>query len=121
MEMSYCESLTIEKRIQRLSADDLLKTKYMKTIMKTPVAILKELLVRYEAWVGSGGTRASMAEPLAWEDEERQECVYQHGFRGFSGLLYCKNIALTILTMTTTKLLGSLIPFVYAPPLGPMD
>ena len=58
---------------QRLSADDLLKTKYMKSVMKTSTTILKDLLVRYEAWVQSGGVRASMADPLPWEEDEGRE------------------------------------------------
>ena len=59
---------------QRLSADDLLKTKYMKTIIKSPpVTILKDLIVRYETWLHSGGTRASVAGSLPWEEEENRE------------------------------------------------
>lgn len=58
----------------RLSADDLLKTKYMKAIIKAPpVTILKDLIVRYEAWLQGGGTRASVAGSLPWEEEEDRE------------------------------------------------
>ncbi|KIP04846.1 hypothetical protein PHLGIDRAFT_108991 [Phlebiopsis gigantea 11061_1 CR5-6] len=60
----------------RLSADDLLKTKYMKTFIKSPpVTILKELIIRYEAWLSTGGSRASVAGPLSWEEDEERECV----------------------------------------------
>lgn len=52
-----------------------MKTKYMKSCMKTPVTIVKDLIVRYEAWVQSGGVRASMAGPLPWEEEEGRESV----------------------------------------------
>ena len=47
----------------------------MKPVLKTPVTILKELIARYDAWLKSGGTRASMADPLPWEHEEGQEVV----------------------------------------------
>lgn len=50
----------------------------MKPVMKTSVTILKELLVRYDGWVKSGGVRASMAGPLSWEEEEAEEYVV-HG------------------------------------------
>ncbi|KAI0758310.1 Pkinase-domain-containing protein [Irpex lacteus] len=62
-----------ESPSDRLSAEDLLKTKYIKSTFKTPVTTLKELLVRYDAWLKSGGTRASVADPMPWEQEERQE------------------------------------------------
>ncbi|KAF7792280.1 hypothetical protein EIP86_003316 [Pleurotus ostreatoroseus] len=57
---------------ERATADDLLKTKYMKSVSKAAVTILKELLVRYDSWIQSGGSRASMADPLPWEQEERE-------------------------------------------------
>lgn len=48
----------------------------MRTIIKSPpVTILKELIVRYEAWLQSGGSRASIADSLPWEDEEEREYV----------------------------------------------
>ena len=60
--------------LQRLPAEELSKTKWIKTAGKIPNAILKELLVRYDAWSEGGGTRTSLADPLGWEDEENQ-CV----------------------------------------------
>lgn len=46
---------------------------------RTPNAILKELLIRYDAWSEGGGTRTSLADPLGWEDEENQYvCLYLH-------------------------------------------
>lgn len=45
----------------------------MKSVSKTAVNILKELLVHYDSWVQGGGFRASMADPLPWEEEEREE------------------------------------------------
>lgn len=60
--------------LQRLCAEDLLKTKYMKAIVKSPpVTILKDLIVRYESWLQNGGTRASVAGSLPWEEEEDRE------------------------------------------------
>ncbi|KAI0342064.1 Pkinase-domain-containing protein [Trametopsis cervina] len=62
-----------ESPSDRLSAEDLLKTKYMKPVLKTAVTFLRDLIVRYDIWRKSGGVRASMADPLPWEQEERQE------------------------------------------------
>jgi len=60
--------------LQRLPAEELSKTKWIKMAGKVPNAILKELLFRYEAWSEGGGTRTSLADPLGWEDEENR-CV----------------------------------------------
>ncbi|KAL4074001.1 kinase-like domain-containing protein [Scleroderma citrinum] len=70
--VSYCLRETPN---DRLSADELLKTKWIKSTSKVTVSILKELIHRYDAWMQSGGTRASLAEPLDWENEERREYV----------------------------------------------
>lgn len=57
----------------RLSADELSKTKWIKAASKLNVAILKELIHRYEVWMQGGGARASLAEPLEWESEEKRD------------------------------------------------
>lgn len=57
---------------QRLPAEELSKTKWVKTTIKTPNVILKELLLRYDVWSEGGGTRTSLADPLGWEDEENE-------------------------------------------------
>ncbi|CAL1706996.1 unnamed protein product [Somion occarium] len=57
----------------RLTADELLKTKLIRSILKTPNSILTDLITRYEAWVQEGNTRASMMGSLPWEDEENEE------------------------------------------------
>ena len=63
--------------LQRLPAEELSKTKWIKMTGKTPNAVLKELLIRYDAWSEGGGTRTSLADPLGWEDEENQcVCLY---------------------------------------------
>lgn len=59
--------------MQRLTADELSRTKLMKSATKTPVTILKDLILRYDAWVQSGGTRASMMGALPWEEDEAEE------------------------------------------------
>jgi serine/threonine-protein kinase 24/25/MST4 len=59
--------------IQRLSADDLSKTKWIRGSAKTPLIALKELITRYEAWHKGGGMRMSLAEPLEWEQDEEDE------------------------------------------------
>ena len=61
---------------QRLVADELLKTKWIQSVRKVPNTLLKDLILRYDAWVKGGGTRASMAAPLPWEEEEERERGY---------------------------------------------
>ncbi|KAI0633588.1 hypothetical protein C8Q77DRAFT_1157780 [Trametes polyzona] len=68
-----------ESPSDRLSADELMKTKWIQSVRKTPVTILKDLILRYDAWVKGGGTRASMAAPLPWEEEEEREREIQDG------------------------------------------
>ncbi|EMD37450.1 hypothetical protein CERSUDRAFT_50694 [Gelatoporia subvermispora B] len=62
----------------RLPADELSKTKWIKLVAKTPVTLLKDLILRYDAWIQGGGTRTSVAEPLAWEEEEARECAIHY-------------------------------------------
>ncbi|KAI5479509.1 protein-serine/threonine kinase [Pseudohyphozyma bogoriensis] len=45
----------------RPTADELMKTKWIKSASKTPLSLLKELIVRYVGWIQSGGQRASLA------------------------------------------------------------
>ncbi|KZT72042.1 Pkinase-domain-containing protein [Daedalea quercina L-15889] len=59
----------------RLTADELLKTKWIKNVAKVPVTILKDLILRYDTWTQGGGTRASIADSLPWEQEEQREYV----------------------------------------------
>ncbi|OSD07074.1 Pkinase-domain-containing protein [Trametes coccinea BRFM310] len=65
-----------ESPSDRLSADELSKTKWIQSVRKVPVTILRDLILRYDAWVKGGGTRASMAAPLPWEEEEEREREY---------------------------------------------
>lgn len=63
----------INSRNKRFSADELLRTKWMKSVSKANVSTLRELILRYDAWMKNGGTRNSLAEPLDWENEEQRE------------------------------------------------
>lgn len=51
--------------MQRLPAEELLKTKWIKSIAKVNVIVLKDLIMRLK----QVGPRASLAEPLDWEKE----------------------------------------------------
>ncbi|KAI0759832.1 hypothetical protein BD413DRAFT_487267 [Trametes elegans] len=62
-----------ESASDRLSADELMKTKWIQSVRKTPVTLLKDLILRYDSWIKGGGSRASMAAPLPWEEEEERE------------------------------------------------
>ncbi|KAF9646584.1 Pkinase-domain-containing protein [Thelephora ganbajun] len=68
-----------ESSVDRLPAEELSKTKWIKIAARVPNAILKELLIRYDAWSEGGGTRTSLADPLGWEDEENQ-CARLYSF-----------------------------------------
>lgn len=57
---------------QRLPADELVKSKWIKSVSKVGVAILKDLILRLQ----QAGRRASLADPLEWEEDEERECVY---------------------------------------------
>ncbi|KAF8647096.1 hypothetical protein AX16_006930 [Volvariella volvacea WC 439] len=54
---------------ERLPADELAKTKWMKSVAKVPLSILTELVQRLQ----QAGPRASLAGPLDWEEEEERE------------------------------------------------
>ncbi|KAL0956049.1 hypothetical protein HGRIS_002221 [Hohenbuehelia grisea] len=53
---------------ERLPPDELLKTKWIKSA-KASVVLLKDLVLRLQ----QAGPRASLAEPLPWEEEEERE------------------------------------------------
>ncbi|KZO98756.1 Pkinase-domain-containing protein [Calocera viscosa TUFC12733] len=55
-----------EKPSDRLTADELLKHKWLKPHLKKPVSLLKELIVRYKDWEEKGGVRNSL---IALDDE----------------------------------------------------
>ena len=55
--------------LQRLPAEDLLKTRWIKSASKTPITILKDLLFRYDTWTRTGSKPSDLSEPLPWERE----------------------------------------------------
>ena len=55
--------------LQRLPAEDLLKTRWIKSASKTPITILKDLLLRYNTWIRTGSKLSDLSEPLPWERE----------------------------------------------------
>lgn len=55
--------LDVEPR-DRLPADELARTRWIKNHAKIPVSILTELLVMYNKWTQAGGTRASLLPPI---------------------------------------------------------
>lgn len=56
---------------QRLPAEELAKTKWIKSVSKVGTSILQDVIRRLE----QAGRRASLAEPLDWEADEERECV----------------------------------------------
>lgn len=49
----------------------------MKSVAKTSLSSLRELIQHYQVWVEQGGTRVSLAGDMPWED---QECVFHYCF-----------------------------------------
>ena len=64
-----------ESPVERPSADELSRSKWIKS-SKASVSVLKELLVQYDAWMQAGGTRASIAGNLPWENEEEEYVTF---------------------------------------------
>ena len=62
-----------EDRSQRPSAEELGKSKWMKSVAKTPLSVLRDLIVRYDNFIAEKGPRASLSVPLEWEEDEGQE------------------------------------------------
>lgn len=60
-----------ESPAERLPADELSKSKWIKSVAKVSVSLLKDLVLRFE----QAAKRASLAEPLDWEAEEEQDLV----------------------------------------------
>jgi len=56
---------------QRPSAEELSKTKWIKSSSRVPVIELRKLLNIYDGWVSQGNVRASLADDgTNWEDGE---------------------------------------------------
>ncbi|KAI0051632.1 Pkinase-domain-containing protein [Auriscalpium vulgare] len=57
---------------ERLTAEDLLKHKWITKSAKVPTTILKDLILRYDAWAKTGdGSAVDPQEPFPWE-----QCVF---------------------------------------------
>ncbi|KAI0266877.1 Pkinase-domain-containing protein [Gloeopeniophorella convolvens] len=59
-----------ESPSDRLTAEELLKTKWIKNATKSPFTILKDLLSRYDGWIKKGSKPSDLSEPLPWEKDE---------------------------------------------------
>ncbi|WVF66644.1 hypothetical protein IAT40_001385 [Kwoniella sp. CBS 6097] len=69
-----------EEPSDRLGAEELLKTKWIKQQAKTPLTVLNELINKYQAWKESGGQRQSLAPGVgASVDEEDDEFMGNTG------------------------------------------
>ncbi|WVR03173.1 hypothetical protein IAU60_000164 [Kwoniella sp. DSM 27419] len=63
-----------EEPSDRLSADELGKTKWIKQQQRTPLTVLNELISKYQAWKESGGQRQSLAPGVgASVDDDEDE------------------------------------------------
>ncbi|GJJ15018.1 hypothetical protein Clacol_009291 [Clathrus columnatus] len=56
---------------ERANAEDLTKARWIKVATKTPVSILRELIIQYDAWSRAGGVRQS----LVAEDEDDDDSL----------------------------------------------
>ena len=55
--------------LQRPSPDELLKSKLIKSSLKTSVSVLRKLQLTYKDWQMKGGQRASLAGQV-WDDDD---------------------------------------------------
>ncbi|RDB16854.1 Serine/threonine-protein kinase KIC1 [Hypsizygus marmoreus] len=62
-----------ESPAERLPAEELAKSKWIKSVSKVSVSTLKDLILRLE----QVGRRASLAEPLDWEEEEERDLLQE--------------------------------------------
>jgi len=53
---------------QRLSADKLLKTKWIRSAAKAPISTLSELVLRYEVWSKHKDKEATPTDDLPWDE-----------------------------------------------------
>ncbi|KAG6897399.1 hypothetical protein C0992_001905 [Termitomyces sp. T32_za158] len=60
-----------ESSVERSPADELSKSKWIKSVAKVSVSFLKDLVVRFE----QAARRASLAEPLDWEEDEERDLL----------------------------------------------
>ncbi|KAF5385865.1 hypothetical protein D9615_002457 [Tricholomella constricta] len=61
-----------ESPAERLPADELSKSKWIKSVAKVSISVLKDLVLRFE----QAAKRASLAEPLDWEEEEERDLLH---------------------------------------------
>ncbi|KAF8813599.1 Pkinase-domain-containing protein, partial [Phlegmacium glaucopus] len=71
--MSFCLK---ESPAERLPADELVKTKWIRSSSKVGVAILKDLILRLQ----QAGPRDSLAGPLDWETNENSSLSEDHNW-----------------------------------------
>ncbi|KAG6865846.1 hypothetical protein C0991_011178 [Blastosporella zonata] len=60
-----------ESPAERLPADELSKSKWIKSVVRVSVSVLKDLVARFE----QAAKRASLAEPLDWEEDEERDLL----------------------------------------------
>jgi serine/threonine-protein kinase 24/25/MST4 len=58
----YLACCLTEDPNERLSAEDLQRTKWIKAHAKFPVTVLRDLITRYGSWVNQGGIRQSIID-----------------------------------------------------------
>lgn len=63
-----------EEPNDRLSAEELQKNRWLKTVAKANLTILRELIGKYKSWVDSGGVRQSIATNA---DNDRPESMFE--------------------------------------------
>ncbi|WWD22796.1 hypothetical protein CI109_107290 [Kwoniella shandongensis] len=85
-----------EEPSDRLSAEELSKTKWIKQQSKTPLTALNDLVARYQAWKESGGQRQSLAAGVGAhvdDDEEDEEAVGDWAFDTVRSKMTVANIS----------------------------
>jgi protein-serine/threonine kinase len=65
-----------EEPSDRSPAEELSKTKWIKSQSKTPLTVLNELIGKYQAWKESGGQRQSLAPGVGARTDEDDEAEF---------------------------------------------
>lgn len=73
----FAASVLREQPADRPTAEELQRTsKWMKSVAKTSLSSLRELIQNYQVWVEQGGTRVSLAGDMPWEDQDEVPDAY---------------------------------------------
>lgn len=81
------QCLTIDPNA-RPDAEDLSRSRWIRSSSRVPTTLLRELIVRYGGWVSAGGVRMSIIDNVA---KRFAISIFNSKFEGLDGLLTTRN------------------------------